>query len=165
MARIAGWLAAALLVSACGSSRIVSTTDGHGALHRGERDMIINSPRVVHVYGSPPDRSSPEEFAALLRFPDRPDGPPFVAAPPTGRGARLVAVYGAPPGRPCLASSGSNISLPLRLTMAFCRDNAQISKATLRNDSLTGPSDPAFSRALDNMMRALTRESRLRRRR
>jgi hypothetical protein len=154
MKRLSGWLAALLLLAGCGADRIVATTDGQPLLP-GERSMIIGGPRVVEVFGSPPDRSSPQALAALLRFPGYRNDRAFEAVPPTGRGPRLVAVYGRSRGRPCVAPQGAAIDMPMQLTLAFCRTAAQISMATMQSESLVGPSDPDFARALDRMMLAL----------
>jgi hypothetical protein len=121
--------------------------------------MLIGGPRVVEVFGSPPDGSSPQALAALLRFPGDRNDRPFEAVAPTGQGQRLVAVYGRANGRPCVAPQGAAIDLPMQLTMAFCRNAAQISLATMRSTTLTGPSDPAFARALDRMMMSLTQSA------
>jgi hypothetical protein len=147
-----------LLLGGCGAESIVATTTGQG-LQPGERAMIVNGPRVVEVYGSPPDRSGPDAFAALLRFPGESNETPFRAVPQTGRGARLVAVFGRSTGRPCVAPQGAAVDMPMQLTMAFCRNAAQISLATMRSDSLAGPSDPDFGHALDRMMMSLTDSS------
>ena len=156
MRRLSGWAAAVLLLAGCGADSIVATTDGRPLLP-GEKSMLVSGPRVVEVYGGPPDRSPPQALAALLRFPGYRNDRAFEAVPATGRGQRLVAVFGRARGRPCVAPQGAAIDLPMQLTLAFCRNAAQISLATMRSDTLVGPSDPGFARALDRMMLALTR--------
>lgn len=156
MKRLSGWLAVLLLLAGCGAESIVASTDGRPLLS-GEKSMLLGGPRAVEVYGSPPDGSSPQALAALLRFPGYRNDRPFEIVGPTGQGPRLVAVYGRSKGRPCVAPQGAAIDLPIQLTMAFCRSAAQISIATMRSESLRGPSDPGFAKALDRMMLALTR--------
>lgn len=156
MRRLSGWMAALLLLAGCGADRIVASTDGRPLLS-GEKSMLISGPRVVEVYGSPPDGSSPQALTALLRFPGHRNDRPFEAVSPTGQGARLVAVYGRSQGRPCVAPQGAAIDMPMQLTMAFCRNAAQISVATMRSETLVGPSDPGFASVLDRMMLALMR--------
>jgi hypothetical protein len=156
MRRLSGWLAALLLLAGCGADSIVATTDGQPLL-QGERSMLVSGPRVVEVFGSPPDRSSPQALADLLRFPGFANERPFEAVPQTGQGPRLVAVYGRSRGRPCVAPQGAAVDMPMQLTMAFCRNAAQISLATMQSETLVGPSDPGFAGALDRMMLALIR--------
>lgn len=149
-------VAATLCLAGCGADRITSSTFSSG-IRTAERSALINSPRVVQVVGQPPDGSSAEALAALISVPGEGSSRPFTAAPTESRsGIRIVAAYGAAAAQLCLEPRGATIDLPMVLTMSYCSDQSQVSTATLRSETLVGPSDPAFARAIDRLMMALT---------
>lgn len=146
----------AAILAGCGVETIQSTTELM-PLRGSQRASLVNSAREVVVVGTPPDASTPEALAALLRIPGERNDRAFTVVPAPGRGYRLVAAYGAPRGRPCQQPSGTAIDLPLELTVTYCVDGRRLSEATMRSQTIRGPSDPDFAGALDRLMMSLTR--------
>lgn len=155
MVRRASFLAIALVLAGCGAERITTTTDVIG-LREHEQRALVGSPRHVEVLGSPADGSSAEALAALMRFPGERNDRAFTVVPPRSPGIRIIAEWGGGSRNACVNPTGSSGLSPTVLTLTYCVDGRQLSAATMRSDTMRGPADPAFARALDRTMMALT---------
>jgi hypothetical protein len=153
-------LAVAALLSACGAERIVS---GGRAVSPQEISALAASGRVAEVHGHPPDGAAAEVIAASIRVPGFNNDRPFALVQGGSRGLRMVLEFGVGTGTndSCRIPRGSALQGPIVLAATLCRDEALVSSATLRSETLRGPSDPAWHGAMDRLMLSvLQREER-----
>jgi hypothetical protein len=150
-------LAALMALGACAGDRIVSQTVNGRGVPWAEVNALASSGRQVEVHGAPPDGAPPEAVAALLAVPGFRNEAPFRLIPAGSAGLRVVLEFGVAPGSnlSCTQPRGSALGGPMTLTATLCNGPSYISTATLRSDTLRGPSDPAFAGAMNRLMLAL----------
>lgn len=150
-------LAALLALAGCAGDRIVSQTATGRGVPWAEVNALASSGRQAEVLGAPPDGSPPEAVAALVIVPGFRNETPFRLIPPGSPGLRVVLEFGTAPGTnlSCTQPRGSALTGPMVLTATLCNGTSYISTATMRGDTLRGPSDPAFAGAMNRLMLAL----------
>lgn len=144
-------VAALALLSACGGEQIV--TVGRTVASQ-DVSALASGARVAEVHGQPPDGASADAVAATLRVPGFRNDKPFTAIPAASPGLRMVLEFGVSPGTnaSCQQPRGAALSGPVTMAATLCRDRYLVSSATLRSDSLRGPSDPKWQAAMDRLM-------------
>lgn len=156
-ARACAGLAALLVLGGCAGDRIVSQTVNGRGVPWSEVNALASSGRQVEVHGAAPDGSSSQAVADLVNVPGFRNETPFRLIPAGSPGLRVVLEFGTAPGSnlSCTQPRGSALSGPMVLTATLCNGPSYISTATMRSDTLRGPSDPAFAGAMNRLMIAL----------
>lgn len=143
-----------MLFSGCGGESIHADTPN--SVSAARLASFSGGQQSVEVLGGPPDGATPAMIAATIRNPGGARSTRFEVSEPGGSGSRLVLEFGVSSAGvgSCATPRGSDGGAFV-VTATLCSGQRPLRTATMRSDTLKGPSSREFQGAMDRLMLAL----------